>query len=59
MLTINEDGIELYGEDHIGVRHGFSTLVQILRIFRECSEVLVYFVILLEDYLFPFHQYFL
>ncbi|CAG9532960.1 unnamed protein product [Cercopithifilaria johnstoni] len=38
-LTINEDSIELYGEDHTGVRHGFSTLVQILRIFKECSEI--------------------
>uniref|UniRef100_A0A1I8EYT1 ANK_REP_REGION domain-containing protein n=1 Tax=Wuchereria bancrofti TaxID=6293 RepID=A0A1I8EYT1_WUCBA len=38
-LTIDEDGIEIYGEDHTGVRHGFSTLVQILRIFKEGSEV--------------------
>ncbi|EJW81997.1 hypothetical protein WUBG_07094 [Wuchereria bancrofti] len=37
-LTIDEDGIEIYGEDHTGVRHGFSTLVQILRIFKEGSE---------------------
>nr|CDP96548.2 Bm5811 [Brugia malayi] len=38
-LTIDEDGIEIYGEDPTGVRHGFSTLVQILRIFKEGSEI--------------------
>ncbi|EFO22843.1 hypothetical protein LOAG_05646 [Loa loa] len=38
-LMVNEDGIELYGEDHTGVRHGFSTLVQILRIFKEGCEI--------------------
>ncbi|VDO20334.1 unnamed protein product [Brugia timori] len=38
-LTIAEDGIEIYGEDPTGVRHGFSTLVQILRIFKEGSEI--------------------
>uniref|UniRef100_A0A158Q7M1 Eukaryotic translation initiation factor 3 subunit K n=1 Tax=Elaeophora elaphi TaxID=1147741 RepID=A0A158Q7M1_9BILA len=38
-LTISENGIELYGEDYNGVRHGFSTLVQILRAFKECSKI--------------------
>uniref|UniRef100_A0A915PNC0 ANK_REP_REGION domain-containing protein n=1 Tax=Setaria digitata TaxID=48799 RepID=A0A915PNC0_9BILA len=38
-LIINEDSIELYGEDYIAVRHGFSTLVQILRIFKEDPEI--------------------
>ncbi|OZC09815.1 ankyrin repeat protein [Onchocerca flexuosa] len=38
-LIISEDGIELYGEDHAGIRHGFSTLAQILRIFKEDSEI--------------------
>ncbi|VDN06998.1 unnamed protein product [Thelazia callipaeda] len=33
-LIVNEDNIELYGEDYTGIRHGFSTLVQILRIFK-------------------------
>ncbi|KAM3717216.1 putative ankyrin repeat protein [Dirofilaria immitis] len=38
-LMINENGMELYGEDYTGIRHGFSTLTQILRIFKEDFEI--------------------
>lgn len=33
-LDISKDGISLMGNDYAGIRHGFSTLVQILRIFK-------------------------
>lgn len=40
-LTIEENGIELFAEDYSGIRYGFATLVQILRIHRIGLKVLV------------------
>uniref|UniRef100_A0A914DSW0 Beta-hexosaminidase bacterial type N-terminal domain-containing protein n=1 Tax=Acrobeloides nanus TaxID=290746 RepID=A0A914DSW0_9BILA len=37
-LNITEQGIELFANDYAGIRYGFATLIQILRIFRVGSN---------------------